>query len=96
MRSSTPSAAPLLALDPFHLAGVRAVSGPSPAASDAAPSDLRGGPGRLTDIAGPGKPWSPDSPLFWFGLIAAVTFGLIGGATQIRVGPFTASASAGD
>lgn len=37
----------------------------------------------------------PDHPLFWFGTIALVTFGLIGGSTHLRVGPFKASASAG-
>jgi hypothetical protein len=41
------------------------------------------------------RPWSPDSPLFWFGALLAVTFGLIGAATSIRVGPFKAAVSAG-
>ena len=51
--------------------------------------------------AGPGlaeaaRPFHPDSPLFWFGAIAAVTLGLVGVSTSARVGPFRASASAGN
>lgn len=42
------------------------------------------------------KPWHPDSPLFWFGIILATTFGLIGAATSIRVGPFKAAVGAGN
>jgi hypothetical protein len=42
-----------------------------------------------------GKPWSPDNPLFWFGGLLLVTFGLIGAATTVRVGPFKASLGAG-
>ena len=30
--------------------------------------------------------WSPDNPLFWFGLILLVTVGAIAGATEVRVG----------
>lgn len=41
------------------------------------------------------KPWHPDSPLFWFGALLAVTLGLIGASTSIRVGPFKASVAAG-
>lgn len=41
------------------------------------------------------KPWHPDSPLFWFGTLLAVTFGLIGASTAVRVGPFKASFDAG-
>lgn len=41
------------------------------------------------------KPWHPDSPLFWFGAVLAVTFGLIGASTSIRVGPFKAAVAAG-
>lgn len=42
-----------------------------------------------------GKPWSPSSPLFWFGAIAAVTFGLMAVSTSVRVGSVKASVSAG-
>lgn len=41
------------------------------------------------------RPWHPDSPLFWFGILGAVTFGLIAASTTIRVGPFKASLGAG-
>jgi hypothetical protein len=41
------------------------------------------------------KPWHPDNPLFWFGGLLAITFGLIGAATSVRVGPFKASLGAG-
>lgn len=40
-------------------------------------------------------PYSPDHPLFWFAAIAGVTFGLIGLATHVRVGPFRAGFEAG-
>lgn len=45
--------------------------------------------------ASSGKPWSPDNPLFWFGALLAVTVGLIGAATSVRVGPFKAAVAAG-
>jgi hypothetical protein len=41
------------------------------------------------------KPWHPDSPLFWFGALLALTLGLIGAATTVRVGPFKAQLAAG-
>jgi hypothetical protein len=41
------------------------------------------------------RPWHPDNPLFWFGGLLLVTFGLIGAATSVRVGPFKASVGAG-
>jgi hypothetical protein len=39
-------------------------------------------------------PWSVHNPLFWFGVLAAATFGLIAGSTSIgvRVGPAAAAA----
>ncbi|MFL6144532.1 MAG: hypothetical protein ACJ72N_22050 [Labedaea sp.] len=40
-------------------------------------------------------PWSPDSPLFWFGVVAALTFGLVAVSTSIRVGPARVSGSLG-
>lgn len=50
------------------------------------------GPGTMTSIP---KPWHPDNPLFWVGLLLLVTFGAVAGSTTFRVGPFTAGASAG-
>ena len=41
------------------------------------------------------KPWHPDNPLFWFGVLGAVTFGLIGASTAVRVGPFKGAIAAG-
>jgi hypothetical protein len=41
------------------------------------------------------KPWSPDSPLFWFAVVAAATFGLMAANVHIKVGPFKAGVSAG-
>lgn len=41
------------------------------------------------------QPWNPSNPLFWFGAIAAVTFGLMAFSTSVRVGKTTASVSLG-
>ena len=56
----------------------------------------------LPSIAGPGvadslaaKPWHPQSPLFWFGVIAAATFGLMAVSVSGRVGPVKAGVSVG-
>jgi hypothetical protein len=38
---------------------------------------------------------NPQHPLFWFGAFAAVTLGLIGASTHLRVGPFRVDADAG-
>jgi hypothetical protein len=40
-------------------------------------------------------PWSPDNAMFWFGALAAVTFGLVAISTSVRVGPGRASVSLG-
>lgn len=40
-------------------------------------------------------PWSPKNPLFWFGVIAAATFGFMGYSTTVRVGPAKGSVSLG-
>lgn len=42
------------------------------------------------------KPWSPDSPLFAFGLIAALTFGAMAFSTSVRVGHTTAALKVGN
>ncbi len=39
-------------------------------------------------------PWSPDSSLFWFGAILAVTAVLIGASVSVKAGPISASAKA--
>ncbi len=40
-------------------------------------------------------PWSPRNPLFWFGVLAAATFGFMGYSTTVRVGPAKAGVSVG-
>jgi hypothetical protein len=40
-------------------------------------------------------PWSPDNPLFWFGVIAAASVGLMGYSTTVRVGPAKAGVAIG-
>ncbi len=80
--------------DPLHIYGVR----PPGAANGTVVEPMPGMEGNagpsLLEAAGD-RPWHPDSPLFWFGILLATTFGLIGASTAIRVGPFRASASAG-
>lgn len=39
--------------------------------------------------------WHPNNPLFWFGGLLLVTFGLIGATSSLRVGPVRASVKAG-
>ncbi|MEU0788034.1 hypothetical protein ABZ341_41710 [Streptomyces sp. NPDC006173] len=46
-------------------------------------------------IAVKSPPWSPDNPLFWFGVIAAASVGLMGYSTTVRVGPAKAGISVG-
>jgi hypothetical protein len=57
----------------------------------------------LSSVASPskaaqaaGSPLNPDNPLFWFGVIGAVTFGLMAFSTSVRVGGTTASLNLGD
>jgi hypothetical protein len=56
----------------------------------------------LSSIAAPAEgaaavanPWSPANPLFWFGALAALTFGLAAVSTTVRVGGAKASVSLG-
>lgn len=39
---------------------------------------------------------SPDNPLFWFGAVVALSFGLAAFSTSVRVGKTTASVKLGD
>ena len=81
---------------PEWLYGVR-----PPGATSGLPHDpsgnLAGGLVEGPSAAAPGmdKAWHPDSPLFWAGALIAVTLGLIGASTSLRVGPFRAAVSAG-
>lgn len=46
-------------------------------------------------LASKAPPWSPDNPLFWFGLIAAASVGLMGYSTTVRLGPAKAGVQIG-
>jgi hypothetical protein len=39
---------------------------------------------------------SHEDPMFWFGLVLAVTLGFVGASTHLRVGPFKVSGQAGN
>jgi hypothetical protein len=53
----------------------------------------------LSSVAGPqsgaGSPFSPQNPLFWFGVVAAASVGLMAYSTSVRVGPISASVGVG-
>jgi hypothetical protein len=60
-------------------------------------------PTSLTGLATPGergqaagKPWSPESPLFAFAVLLAVTTGLMAVGTSVRVGNARGSLQIGD
>ena len=60
-------------------------------------------PTSLTGLATPGergqdvsKPWSPESPLFAFGLLLALTTGLMAVGTSVRVGNARGALQIGD
>lgn len=59
------------------------------------PSELNSISSPYAGAAGEAKPWSPSNPLFWFGVIAAATFGLAAVSTTARVGKATATVSVG-
>ncbi len=81
-------------LTPENLLGLRPTT-PDRSQWDTTPGLARsGGPG-LVDKASTVAPWHPDSPLFWFGAVAALTFGAIAFSTSIRVGPARASLGVG-
>jgi len=42
-----------------------------------------------------GKPWSPDSPIFWVGVLVAAAIGLVGASFKVHAGPAHAGASIG-
>lgn len=78
-------------LNPYHLVGLNPGSA-SPPANPIPSVERSAGPG-IADRGG--RPWSPDSPLFWFAAIFAATVGLAAASTSFRVGPVRASVSAG-
>lgn len=81
-------------VDPYHLYGAMPSGAANGRQGDIAdPLTASAGPSTLEGRSD--KPWHPDSPLFWFGVTLAVTLGLIGASTSIRVGPYKAAISAG-
>ncbi len=68
------------------------LAGGQPASRDASALPAVAGPSAADVQVGP---LHPDSPLFWFGLLAAATFGLMAFSTTVRVGPARLSAGVG-
>lgn len=62
-------------------------------------SGLAALPTPAESYADEGKPWHPDSPLFAFGLLGLLTFGLMAfstsGSASVRLGKATATIGAG-
>lgn len=78
-------------MTPHNLYGVQPPAMPS--AEDQLPAIAKQA-GRMT--FGAASPvWSPDNPLMWFGVLLGATFGLIGFATAVRVGPAGAAVKLG-
>lgn len=68
-----------------------------PAVSSGQPSvELSAVPSPAAGAAAAGQPWNPENPLFWFGVLAATTFGLMAFSTNVRVGNARAGISVGD
>ncbi len=67
---------------------------PSPAVAD---SGLNSLPTPYAGAANAAKPWSPESPMFAFGVLAALTFGLMAFSTSgtVRVGKTKLTAGVG-
>lgn len=59
------------------------------------PTELTAVPTPSEGASASAQPWSPSNPLFWFGGLALVTFGLAAFSTSVRVGKTTASVSVG-
>lgn len=68
-----------------------ALAGGSVASKDETAATPSAGP--ALSIKAP--PWSPENPLFWFGVVAAVSVGLMGYSTTVRVGSAKAGVSIG-
>lgn len=58
-------------------------------------TELTSVPSPAAGSAAAAQPWNPENPLFWFGAIAALTFGLMAVSTTVRVGPAKGSISLG-
>jgi hypothetical protein len=68
-----------------------ALAGPSAVSRDHSAATTSAGPS--LEINSP--PWSPENPLFWFGILAAASVGLMGYSTTVRVGPAKAGVEIG-
>lgn len=82
--------APMLDASPWALYGVMPPIG-IVHDSGAPGIERAAGPSRLDDVS----MFHPHSPMFWFGVIAAATFGLVAVSSTVRVGPFRAGAALG-
>jgi hypothetical protein len=60
------------------------------------PSALTALPAPSARGAAASKLTSPENPLFWFGALGVVTFGLMAFSTTVRVGKTSASLTIGD
>lgn len=60
------------------------------------PTELTAVPTPAEGAEAASQPWNPENPLFWFGVLAFVTFGLMAVSTTVRVGGARASVSLGD
>lgn len=70
--------------------GLSAYGSPSSAVSE-----LHSVPAASAGAEALAQPWNPSNPLFWFGGLALLTFGLMAVSTSVRVGPAKASVSLG-
>lgn len=59
------------------------------------PTDLAAVPSPSAGTARELTPWDPSSPMFWIGVLGAVTFGLMAVSTTVRVGPAKGTLSVG-
>jgi len=74
-------------LEKFGLsANVASTSAPTELHSIATPSKLGADQSKLL---------SPENPLFWFGVLGAVTFGFMAFSTEAKVGPIKGALSVG-
>lgn len=81
-------------LNPFDMYGVNPGS-PGPNANGGGLEQLPGSSAMYGD--GSQVPWNPDSPLFWFGCLAALTlFGILGASLDVRAGHKHASVKIGN
>lgn len=63
-------------------------------AGNASSSSMAAATGAAAEEGMFSAPWHPDSPLFWFGVLTAVTLGLIGVTVTGRAGPIRGEFSA--